>query len=711
MKIQLLIAFSAISIYSYGQTAEESDSLDMNLSDVRLNEVFIQSKKPLFIQKSDKLIFNVEQSILSDGTNVLDVLSRAPGVVVGHDGELSVRGKKGVSVMINGKLTHLSQKELANVLKSTSSASLKQIEVITNPSAQYDAAGNAGIINIVLKKSTTEGLSGNIFTNAGRSRKNRMSSGANFSYTKNRLSLFGDYTYTFRGEEEQKIFTQNAFDSNGVLAKRVIQSGKTNEPLTSNNFKLGLDYAFSTSTSLGASLDAKIGRYQNDHGGSNQSFSNQLVLLSHAITSNNDKESWKDYTLNVNGRHVFNDKGTVLTVDASYEASSFKSNQFQTTRYLVEDPLIEPGDLDRRGYIPSKLKVFDGKMDLILPINEQQTLDLGWKSSVKSNDNPTVYESLDQPHWVIDTKATNHFQFDEQIHAAYANYALNWDRLTVQAGVRMEYTSMSGEQQVTLEKNTADYVKWFPSASVKYTFPNKQAIHASYSKRINRPSHFDLNPFRFYDDAFNYWQGNPQLKPEVTHATEIGFALSNRLMATLYYNQTHDVMTEVFRYFPTEQLTVTTQENLAKSTTYGLSLTASFSPYKWWTINALGNVFENRFKGDYDQVDVHSAQWTVNVSAQNAFQFKNNWQAEANAQFNGKSSMGLFEREAYFDLTLGLSKQLFQKKASIKLAATDVLNTRDYTITSSAKAIQMKRDYKLDSRAIILSLSYRFDRK
>ncbi|WP_348536996.1 TonB-dependent receptor plug domain-containing protein [Flavobacterium hungaricum] len=256
----IMFAFSA---YGFSQTEKEKDSIiesSVNL----LDEIVIAKKKVLYAQKSDRLVFNVENSIVSEGGTALDVLSRAPGVVVSQDGNLSIRGQQGVSVMINGKLTQLSQKELANYLKSTTSSNIKQIEVITNPSSKYDAAGKAGIINIILKKPNASGLKGTAFTSYGRGRKNRTNSGFNLNYNKDKWGVFGNYSYTFRGEEEHKEFNQMQFTdvSRQEIATKNHQTSITDEPLTSNNFKVGTQYEVSPKTNLEFYVDAKIGRYE-----------------------------------------------------------------------------------------------------------------------------------------------------------------------------------------------------------------------------------------------------------------------------------------------------------------------------------------------------------------------------------------------------------------------------------------------------------------
>ncbi len=695
---------SCSSLSMFAQTEAQLDSLYQTLP-TDLGEVFIRVNQPVFQQKADKMVFNVENSSLSEGSTILEVLGRAPGVVVSQEGELSLRGKKGVSVMINGKLSSLSSKELANLLRSTNSSAVKNIEIIANPSAKYDATGNAGIINIVLKKSVLEGLNGSVYTSVGRGRKNRMNTGMNINYNHKGWSVFADYSYTFRGEEERKTFDQDFFDASSLLTRQTMQHYKTSEPLTSNNFKWGTDYQFNAKTSIGILFDAKIGRYENKSKGISDVYTPISTLYSSIATDNYNDEHWYDYTYSVHGTHQFAEEGTRLDFDIEYEQSKFRSlqTQLQETRVATADAYP-----NRRGKIPSTLRVFNGKLDFTIPLWDNHTLETGWKSTVKTNDNPSVYEIEENNQWVIDPITTNHYDYKEQIHALYANYKATWDHWQIQVGLRNEYTDRTINQKTTAEHHQMDYNKLFPSASIKYETDQAHSYYASYSKRINRPSHFDLNPFRFYNDPFNYWQGNVNVRPEITHATEVGYSWSKYLIASIYFSQTHDVMTQVYSYEQNQTIMVKTLENLSKSYHYGATVTATANPTDFWTLSSMFNLFNNQYKGTYQETTIDSKQVAFTLNAQNSFTFSKGIKAEINAQYFSKSNIGLYKRDAYFDLTIGASKSVFKDKGSIKLALTDVLKTNNFTIIGDNFDSKVKQKYDLDSRIATLSFNYKF---
>jgi len=696
----------AFSVYSYSQTEQENDSIIETAVNV-LDEIVITKKKVLYTQKSDRLVFNVENSIVSEGGTALDVLQRAPGVVVSQDGDLSIRGQQGVAVMINGKLTQLSQKELANYLKSTTSSNIKQIEVITNPSSKYDAAGKAGIINIILKKPSTSGLKGTAFASYGRGRKNRTSSGTNLSYNKNKFGLYGNYSYTFRGEEEHKNFNQTQYinQTREQISTKNLQTSITDEPLTSNNFKIGSTYEVSPKTNIEAYVDAKIGRYQNRADGRNTLVNAINELQFDALTYNDSKEKWFDYTYALSGVHKFNTEGKNMAFDFEYETSKFRSNQFQSAHNTDLSSTTEIND--RRGFIPSQLKVYTGKIDFVNPFKEKQSIEWGFKASVKNNDNPSVYEYLDNTEWIIDANSTNHFEYKEQMYAAYANYKYQLDKLNIQAGLRSEYTAIAILQKTLNEEHKDDYLKWFPSLSLKYEFNNSHSVHTSYSKRINRPSQFDLNPFRFYDDAFNYSQGNPNLIPEITHAAEIGYSWKNTFMSSLYFNSTKDVFTEIYVYNPDNNTTVTSQINVSESYNYGANITHTAELFKYWSLNTLFNIFENRFTGNTVNSDTIDPIATINLSIQNSFTITKSLKAEANAQYQSKSNLGIYERDGFFDFSIGISKQLLSEKGNLKLNITDVFNTNNFYINSAVGQTAINKRYDLDNRIATIAFTYR----
>lgn len=694
------------SLNAYGQTESQNDSLQADKVS-EISGIVVKGSKAVFQQKADKMIFNVENSVLSDGTNVLEVLGKTPGVVVSQEGELSLRGKKGVSVMINGKLSSLSTKELANLLRSTNSTLVKNIEIIANPSSKYDAAGNAGIINIVLKKSSLEGFSGNYYANGGRGRKNRANTGLSLNYTHKKLSLHGDYSYTFRGEEERKDFSQIFFDEKQPqqITRKTDQNSTTNEPLTSNNFKVGADYAFSDKTSIGALFDAKIGRYEDFSKGENRIFQPADNLFAHVLSDNKSKENWYDYTYNLKGAHIFNDKDYKVDVDLEYETSRFSSHQNQLSEVLVNQGTEKFNN--RRGSIASRLKVFNAKVDFTLPFSEKHNLETGLKSTIKSNTNPSEYSIQQGEEWLNDDKASNEYVYKEQIHALYANYKLTLTKWTFQLGLRTEMTHTDINQKTSQEQRKRDYTNLFPSASIKYQMSEQHGFYASYSKRINRPSHFDLNPFRFYDDPFNYWQGNPNLNPEFTHATELGYTWGKYIIASAYFSVTNDVMTEVYNYQPDTGILVKTQDNLNKSYVYGANITATTKLFNWWSLTSMFTIFNNEYKGNYQNYSVNSSQLAFTLNAQNSFNIVKGVKAEVNGQYFSKSNIGLFIRDAYFDLTLGVSKTLWKDKATLKLAVTDLLKTNNYRVTGDNFSSTIRQKYNLDSRVVTLSFNYK----
>jgi len=278
-----------------------SDNNHLNLGTLSLTEDFkilnavtIKSQKKLIEQDIDKIVINIENSILSDGNTALELLEKSPGVKVDQDGGISLKGRPGVMVMINGKATYLSTKELSTLLKSTNSASISKIEIMSNPSAKYDASGNAGIINIQMKKNIKAGFNGNISLNGGASRNARYGSNINLNYRKNKLNLYSGYNYTYRGETEYLDFARRFYDSGiaaGQANRKSIQNTKTNEPLHTNNFRIGLEYDINNTNSIGFLINGNIGKYIHDSKTGNKLTNNSNSLISETATANFDRQN------------------------------------------------------------------------------------------------------------------------------------------------------------------------------------------------------------------------------------------------------------------------------------------------------------------------------------------------------------------------------------------------------------------------------------
>ncbi|OZI05791.1 hypothetical protein BWI93_23065 [Siphonobacter sp. BAB-5385] len=412
-------------------------TLQLQPGEQDLQTLTVTAKKPLVEQRIDRTVMNIENSILSEGNTALEVLEKAPGVTVDDEGNITLKGKQGATIMINGKLTYLSQKELATLLRGTSSSALSKVEIITNPSAKYDAAGNSGIINIQLKKNEMIGFNGNVYANVARSRKNRYGTGLNLNYRSNRLNVFGSYDHAYRGEKELLSYTRRFRDPGESSPSRIsFQNTVTDEPLYTNNFKAGIDYFLDSRNTLGLVINGNVGTYANNGNTSNLLQTITRHTLADARSTNTDDSRWSNLSYNLNYTHRFKQEGRELTTDWDYSANGFQSNQLLDTRYVDETGAFTSRRSTRRGDIPSTTYVYVGKADYTHPLGTKAKLETGWKSSYVTVDNEVKYDTLSGTNWVRDFSASNHFTYQEIIHAGYVT--------STGSSVRLAYRRVCG---------------------------------------------------------------------------------------------------------------------------------------------------------------------------------------------------------------------------------------------------------------------------
>ncbi|MGJ1362490.1 outer membrane beta-barrel protein [Sphingobacterium spiritivorum] len=697
-----------ISLYGKG-SVYDAGSILLTPDQQMLETVHVTGKKPLFQQKADRLTMNIEQSILADGNNALEILEKAPGVYVDQDGNISLRGKQGVNVMINGKLTYLSARELGNMLKTTSSTSISTIDIITNPSAKYDAAGVAGIIDVRLKRNTRSGTNGTVYANYGRGRANRYGSGFNLNYANDKINLFSNYDHSYRGESETFSFIRNFYDEERMRLDRTsIQEATTDEPLRGNNAKIGGIYNLTSKSVLGTSIGMNQGTYKNINISDNILRASDGTVISDAATDNRNEDEWKSLSANINFVHSFDEDGRQLAVDVDHNNSAFKANQGLNTIFRPLPGQTTDLRSSRRAAIDANTKVYVLKADYTHPLGTHTKIEGGSKASWVTSDNAVAYDTLQNNSWMPDYSTSNHFVYKEQIYAVYANIQHNINRFEIQAGIRTENTVTSGHQITTDSLVKRNYIQLFPSLFVKYDLRKNNYLQFSYGRRIERPDYYDLNPFRFFRDPSVYYEGNPFLQPETTHALDLTFSHNNILMATLFFKNTDNVMTDIITQIDGSNTTVLRPQNLKKLNNYGLTLSSTFNINTWWSANNFVNVYVNEYTGYHSGQDFKMNRLSCSINSQNSLKLGSNLQGEVNAEYHSSMVYGLFVRKPNYFVSAGIQKRIAHEKITLKLNVNDIFKTASFRQVIDYGNIDMNQKINLDSRIITFSVSYRF---
>ncbi|WP_037501005.1 TonB-dependent receptor domain-containing protein [Sphingobacterium deserti] len=672
----------------------------------QLDEVTVEGKRRLIEQKSDRMVIHVENSILASGMTALELLQRAPSVKVDEDGNINMRGKSDIGVLLNGKLSYLSPKELANVLKGTSSESIKSIELITNPSAKFDARGVGGLINIVMKDPASTPFSGSAQIFGGGGRKARYGAGANFQGQVGQWRWQGSFEHASRDEEEYRNFDRFYMDENNSYAGKSLQYSKTDEPLTTQQGSVGLEYAPSASMNLGLLYTGNFGNYRSFSNGYNDLYRTENERLTHTLTENSNDSRWQAHNVGFSYMQKIDEKKQ-LTADWDILYSRFDADQ--VLRSTIQQIGQSAAYLSARQIAtPSTTRLQVAKIDYQQQVSDALTAELGWKSSWMQSDNSSLSDTLRSEVWIYDPQNSNHFMYKEQIHAAYMNVNFNLDKWGLIAGLRAERTQSSGE---LINESTAfdrQYTQLFPSVSVRYQPSNNHQLQLSYSRRINRPDYEDLNPFRYYIDAYVFWEGNPYLQPELANAYELNYTFYKNLHLSFYYTAVSNVMTSVLIQSPDQNRTIRSIHNIAGFQNYGLNANYSFSPFTFWSSQWNVNTFENRFFGSFRDERIYNKLWSYSLQTTNTYRLPKKWSAEWTAAYQSPQSDGVFRQKATGYVSLGLMKKMFEEKLNFKLAVDDLFKTNRYYTTSNAGNVFMDQRINLDSRIWRVSLGYSF---
>ena len=670
-----------------------------------IDAVSIVGQRKLIEQKSDRTIINIENSLLVEGLNGLEILQRASGVNVDED-NIQLRGKSGVGIMINGKLSYLSAKELTTLLKGTASSDIKSIELITNPSSKYDAAGMAGLINIVMKPQRQTGFNTSINAFGGKGRKERYGGGISMNYRQNKWNFLATYNGNYRGEEEYRGFVRKIQTlNNSTDGKSSNQYSATNEPLQTNNLKFGIDYDINENAYVGVRYSLNKGTYNNYSIGYNNIILKPNTLLTNALTNNTEESHWNTNNISIDFLKKSNDgKHEIATVfdylNASFGADQLLIADYQKTDY--QNPFISK----RRATTPSETELYVGKLDYTYQISPNSRFEIGWKSSLVNADNNSLNDTLEMNNWVKDFSTSNHFIFDETIHAGYTNYSLDNGNWKLTGGLRLEYTNNKGHQLVTDSVTTKKYAQLFPSISTAYKFDEYSNIQISYSRRIERPSYEDLNPFRHYIDAFLFWEGNALLQPELANSYELNYTNRN-LLVSLFFTQVNDKITSVLKQIPETNTTIRSLHNIEHFTNMGFNINCSYKPYTFWSMMNNAILFHNHFDGSYNNEKIDNKQWTYTLMTTQSFKMKNNWSFEILGEYNAPKTDGVIRQKSHGQVSSAVMKSFLENRLSFKLAMNDIFKTKNYRASSLVNNVAMTQNFNNDNRTVILSATFK----
>lgn len=710
-----------VSVSYLGRLAYQSDlvklSGSMDLGVIRietsarsLKEVVIQSSsnKPLIKIEGRKMIYTIEKSITAQGTNALEVLKKTPGLIVNQDNTISLNGASGALVMINGRQTYLQAEELAQLLKSMSASDLKLIEIIKNPSAEYDAAGTGGIVNLVLQKSIAEGFSGSINNGIAYGHTFKQNTNMNLNFRKGKVNMFGSYNHNFGH------FAMDYDNDRTTNGKVYLNSNHDIDKKHSIGSTLGADYAIDTTKTLGIVMNASF-----SGGGGliipvtniyDQSTGELLQVL--RSQSSYPSQMAHRYNTNLNYRYKGRNN-TSLDIDADYGFFDAATKNLSTNTFYAPNGTVQSSNnflVANSRYI----KLYALKADYGFPIGAGKMLAGAKFSNVNANNVFNQYD-VNGSDRVIDINLSNTFKYKEQIGAGYLKYETPIsDNLSLDIGVRLENTHSQGDLQPHNGSSqlptsaVRNYLNVFPTAAITYKTTQSGTYNLSFSRRIDRPAYNNLNPFSYPVDELSYWKGNPFLQPQYANTLALQYSYKKTTIATSY-TRTNDISSSITEVMEGDIINMVPR-NIGFQNNLNLTVTQQVTMAKWWnmSLTGIGYRLENKV-GTVAYGNYNRSRFIGTINIQQRFNLPRHISAEVTGVVNSKRISGLNTYiKGNSQIDLGLQKNLMNNKATLMLAASDILRTNKFNTDTQLNNLLLHTTYVGETRQLRLNFTYRF---
>lgn len=705
----------------YGSVSLKTDDEVRELGEIALVEsartlegVVVDARKPLVERKIDKLVYNVSSDISASGSSALEMLEKAPGVTVDKDGNISLRGKSGVTVLIDDRPTYMSSTDLANYLKGLPAVSLSQVEIMTNPSAKYDAAGNSGIINLKTKKLKSYGMNGSFNSSLKYTDRLSGSANANFNYRNGKVNLFGNYGHTTNNYTQQSTIIRYFKDESG---KNLVSSfdQSTDQPgnYNNDNLKLGMDYYAGKNTIAGIVVSGFNSR-DNDRLGSESWFKNASGVRDSGLTAVNDiRVKSRNFSGNVNLRHTFDTTGKKMTVDLDYITYDKPQTTSVTTNYLLPDGTVQRPSSVLAGNTPSTITIYSAKTDFTLPFGKFGQIETGLKGSHVETDNNAQYTNIIGGHPEVDYGKSNHFIYKESIVAGYVSWSKQIKKWGFQAGLRAENTHSSGHQLgnpiVPDSSFTKSYLNLFPTAYVSLALNENNNFGLNFGRRIQRPNYADLNPFIYFIDEYTYQAGNVFLQPQFTNQIAISHSYKSFLQTSVSYSHTSDVMTQLLKQDTAKRAIYQTTDNLAEQSSLTFSSGVNFKTGKHLTTNLDVVLNHQKYDGRVSEnYFIHTAEWVFTGKLTEQAVLGKGWSAELSGLYLTPQPYGQMQIGRLWRVDGSVQKKILKGKGDVGLNVRDIFNSMQPTVNVSDNNMHIFVVNKSPNPSFNLSFKYSF---
>ncbi|MET4083980.1 hypothetical protein ABIB40_003953 [Pedobacter sp. UYP30] len=673
----------------------------------QLNTVSINNKKPLIEYQVDKIVVNVESSALATGNSALEILQKSPGVAIDKSGNISLRGKQGVTVMLDGKRTYLSPDQLSNLLSSTEGTAIQSIELITNPSSKYDAAGSSGIINIKMKKNKQFGTNGTITGGGGYGKYYKSFAGLNLNYRQKSINFFGNINASDnKTAEDLTVFRVNNSAKNQTYFSQLSRSTRISKNI---NYKAGVDYSIDNKNSIGFVVNGY------DNNGDLNNANNTLIgstafKTDSSVTANNPGRSkFKSIAYDLNFKSTIDSLGQELTADIDFSRFDNSVGNNYNNTFIDSKGGVYKSPTIFRSFAPTGIDVWSAKIDYALPIKPKTKFEIGVKTSYVSTDNDFHFENMTDNSFLNDANRSNHFTYKENINAAYTNIHKEFKTTTIQLGLRVEQTISKGNSITLGTVVDRHYLNLFPTFYISQVLSKDNDLGFSYSRRVDRPDYESLNPFIYFIDLYTFSAGSPYLNPQYTNSFELSYTYKKKLNLSFGYSHTNDVITQVIVTDTVHKTLYQTTQNLAHQDFYSSNINYPIAITSWWnTYNNL-TLYYNDFKSpNLLGAPYQSGKLAYQVNSNQSFTVNSSTIVELSGNYQSSQVYGTYFVRPMYGVDLGIGKSFADRRANIKLSANDIFNLRKTQISSAISSQNYHLDEKPETRIFRLSFTYRF---
>jgi hypothetical protein len=679
---------------------------------VNLKTVSVVTKKPLFEQKIDRMVVNVKNSITSVGGTVIDVLQKSPGVTVNKQaGTISMNGKNGVMIMINGKINYMPPEAIVQMLNGMSANNVEKIELITTPPAKYDASGNAGYINIVLLDNPDIGFNGSYSITIAAFYGTAPAANFNFNYRTKKANLYGSYSFL----QSSKIFTRTIDNYRKVIFQG--NSTETNslsnrDPVQLNhNIRIGYDYQLSKKTTLGLLTSAYSTKWTMN--AINNIYKQVNKIPDTSIKVNNDEiNHWKNWMGNINLQHNINsDEEITFNMDYLYYDDD-NPNNYYNQYYNSNNQLL--GSENTRSTKKTVIKILPTQLDYKRKLNANADIEIGIKTVTSKFTNDVRVESLIQSTWKADSSFTAKYFLKENISAAYASVKIIADeKNNIKAGLRYEYTNSNLHTEA--QKNIVDkkYGKLFPTFYISHKFNDANSLNFSYNRRINRPAFTDLAPFTIFLDPYTFITGNSALQPSIADAVKADYVFKKTIFSLGYTFESNSIAAFQTEVDITSNKQYITSKNLKSTQTINASFSLPLTVTNWWFSQLNVNSTWQKIDADYKQKPLSITNFNYNISGFQSFTLPKNFAIELSGFYQSPGLFGASLAKAYGQLNAGIQKKFIRNNSSLKFGVDDIFSTMKWrwTFDLPKENFYTNTNIQLSRRIFKLTYSKNFGNK